>query len=71
MTVFCSSGGSDRAFAAFHGNLKLLDIAARDDTRVAPLQLLLGLQLVQGLLVGALGLLNLAFSLHDIDLRDR
>ena len=62
----CSRGGSDPTQAAFDKKLKLLDFALRDDTRIAFLQLLLGLQFVHGLLVRALGLLDLAFSLQEI-----
>ena len=49
--LFCSRGGSDRTHAALHKNLELLDFAERDVTRIAPLQFLLGLQFVHGLLV--------------------
>ena len=49
--LFCGRGGSDRAQAAFYTNLKPLDVAERDVTRIAPLQLPLGLQFVHGLLV--------------------
>ena len=50
-------------------NLKPLDVAGRDAARIAPLQLPLGLQFVQGLLVRARGLLKLPVGLHDIDPR--
>ena len=48
----------------------LLDVPRGDGARVAPIDLLLGLQFVHGLLVGALGLLDLAFGRHDIRSRD-
>ena len=38
--------------------------------RVAVVELLLRLQLVQGLLIGALGLLDLAFGRQDVGLRN-
>ena len=50
---------------------ELLDVAERDVTRVAPLQLSLGLEFVEGLLAGAFSLLNLSFSLHYLGLRNR
>jgi hypothetical protein len=49
-------------------NLEPLDVARGNISRIAPLQLLLGLQFVNGLLVIALGLLELAFSFLDIRL---
>ena len=69
-TLFSGCGRRNRAFAALDGDLKLLDIPARHNARVAPLQLLFGLQFINGLLVGALGLLDLAFRLHDVRARD-
>ena len=47
-------------------DLQPLDLAERNVARIAPVQLLLGLQFVHGLLVRALGLLELAFGLRDI-----
>ena len=69
-TLFGGRGRRNRAFAALDGDLKLLDIPARHNARVAPLQLLFGLQFINGLLVGALGLLDLAFRRHDVSARD-
>ena len=66
---FAAVAAAIAAQAAFDKNLELLDFALRDDTRIASLQLLLGLQFVHGLLVRALGLLDLAFSLQEIGLR--
>ena len=51
-------------------DLELLDVAECDVTRIASLQFLLGFEFVHGLLVGALGLLNLAFSLQYVGLRN-
>ena len=62
-------GRIDRALAASHRHLELLDITPRDDARIAPVQLLLGIQFVHGLLERTLGLLDLSFSLRDIELR--
>ena len=56
-------GGVDRALAPLHGDCELLDIPEGDVARIAPIQLLLGLQLVHSLLIGAPGLLDLALRL--------
>src|SRR5215203_4405312 len=69
-TLFGGRGRRNRAFAALDGDLKLLDIPARHNARVAPLQLLFGLQFINGLLVGTLGLLDPAFRRHDVRARD-
>ena len=47
-------------------SFELFNLAERNVARIAPLQLLLGFQFVHGLLVSALGLLDLAFGLRDI-----
>src|SRR5829696_2132677 len=69
-TLFGGRGRRNRAFAALDGDLKLLDVPARHNARVAPLQLLFGLQFINGLLVGTLGLLDPAFRRHDVRARD-
>src|SRR4051812_47309361 len=69
-TLSGRSGRSNRALAAFYGDLKLLDVPASHDAGVAPLQLLFGLQFINGLLVGALGLLDLAFRRHNVSARN-
>src|SRR5215211_5330518 len=69
-TLFGGRGCRNRAFAALDGDLKLLDVPARHNARVAPLQLLFGLQFINGLLVGTLGLLDPAFRRHDVSARD-
>ena len=60
---------SDRTQAALYNKLKPFDVAERDVTRIAPLQLPLGFQFVHGLLVRTPGLLKLPVGLHDIDPR--
>ena len=62
--------GIDRALAALDGNLQPLDVAHGDGAGVAPVELLLGLQFVHGLLVGAPGFLDLAFRRQDVGPRD-
>ena len=69
-TLFGGGGGSDRRLAALDGDLKLLDIPARDDARVAPCSSCLVSSSSNGLLVGAPGLLDLAFRRQDIGPRD-
>src|SRR4051812_20223488 len=69
-TLFGGRGRRNRAFAALHGDLEFFDIPAGNHARVAPLQLLFGLQFINGLLVGTLGLLDLAFRCHDVSARD-
>ena len=67
--LLCGRCGSDRTQATFYKNLKLLNLAERDVTRIATLQLVLGFQFVHRLLVSTLGLLNLPVSLQDIQPR--
>src|SRR5215207_9833521 len=69
-TLFGGRGRRNRAFAALHGDLEFFDVPARHHAGIAPLQLLLGLQFINGLLVGTLGLLDLAFRRHDVSARD-
>jgi hypothetical protein len=69
--VLCCGGGSNTPFAALHGDFEPLDVAAGDNARVTTEQLLLRLQLIQRLLVGALRLLDLAFGSEDIGPRYR
>ena len=64
--LFRSDGGVDCAELALRAFLKPLDLAERHVAWITPIQLLLGFQFVQGLLVIALGLLELPFSLYDI-----
>jgi hypothetical protein len=49
-------GGGDRALTSLHRDLELLDVAHCHGARVAPVDLLFGLQFVDRLLVGALRL---------------
>ena len=53
-------------FPTFDRELQLLDVPGRDHAGVAPLQLLLRLQFVEGLLVGDPGLLDLALGRSDV-----
>ena len=66
----CRNGGRDRSLATFDGDLELLNIATWDDARIASEQLLLGLELVQGLLVGAPRLLDLPLGSLNVGSRD-
>ena len=67
--LFCSRCGGDSTLATLQIDLKFLDVSECDVTGIASLQFLLGLEFVYGLLVGALRLLNLSFSLHYLGLR--
>src|SRR5262249_13976397 len=67
----CSLGGSNGRLAALNKQSKTFDLARRDVSRVAPLQLLFRFQLVNRLLEGAFGLNDLRFALRDVQLRDR
>jgi hypothetical protein len=70
-TRFCRGGGRDRGLATFYGDLELLDIAAWNDARIASEQLLLGLEFVQGLLMGAPGFLDLPLGSLNVGSRAR
>ena len=64
--LLCRGGRVDRGLAAIHDVLQSLDFATGDDVRIAPVQLLLRLQLLECLLVSRLGLLDLGVSGLDI-----
>src|SRR5215212_3343229 len=69
-TLLSRGGSRDRRLATFDCDFELLNIPARNDARVAPEQLLLGLELVQGLLMGAPGLLDLPLGSLNVGSRD-
>src|SRR5262245_28661488 len=69
--LFCSGRGSDCAQIALGTDLEPLDVPEGDVTWIASLQFLLGFQFVQGLLVSAFGLLDLAFGLQYISPRNQ
>ena len=50
---------------------KFLDVAECDVAGIAPLEFFLGFEFVHGLLVGALGLLNLSFGLQYVGSRNQ
>ena len=50
-------------------HLELFDVTLRDDAGIASLQFALGVQFIRGLLIVALGLLDLSFRLENIRLR--
>jgi hypothetical protein len=60
------SSGRDFSKLTLGTNFKTLDLAERNVPRIAPIQLSLGLQLIQGLLASARGLLNLAVGLYHV-----
>src|SRR5262249_35988120 len=66
--LFCRSRRIDSAQLSLSTDLESLDFAECHVARVASLQLALGLELIEGLLVLALGLLDLAVRLRDIGL---
>lgn len=59
-------GRIDTALAALNGVLQALDLTPRHDVGAATVQLLLGRQFIDGLLEGALGLLDLSFGCGDV-----
>src|SRR6516225_475648 len=61
-----SPGRINRGLPSVSKNLQLVDVALRDDPRIAPLQLFLHLQLILGLLIVALRLLQLSLCLGDV-----
>ena len=69
--LLCRGSRVDRGLAAIHDVLQSLDFAAGDDVRIAPVQLLLRLQLLERLLVSRLGLFNLGVSRLDIRPRNQ
>ena len=69
--LFCSGSGGNRTLSPRQIDLKLLDVAECDVPGIAPLKFSLGLEFVHGLLVGALSLLNLSFSLDYLGLRNQ
>ena len=60
--LLCGHGRIDTALSGLDRQLKLFDLTASDDVRAAAIEFLLGLQLVDGLLVGALSLHQLGFG---------
>src|SRR5262249_53099513 len=66
--LLCSGRRGNRPEAPLHTDLEPLDFAERHVPRIPSLELSLGLQFVNGLLVSASGLLNLTVSLYDIRL---
>src|SRR5262249_2312224 len=64
--LLCSGRGGNRPEAPLHTDLEPLDFAKCHVARIPSLELSLGLQFIQSLLVSASGLLNLTVSLYDI-----
>jgi hypothetical protein len=69
--LLCGGSGGNGTLAALQSDLELLDVAECDIARIASLELSLGLELVQGLLVGGLGLFNLSLSLQYVGSRNQ
>ena len=67
--LLCSIGGIERALPTRKQHLELLDVPLRDDAGIALLQLALDVELIGGLLIVALGLLDLPFRLENVRLR--
>ena len=69
--LFCSGSRGNCTLATLQSDLEFLDVAECDIACIASLQLSLGFEFVQGLLMGALRLLNLSFSLQYVGSRNQ
>ena len=61
-------GGGQLALARFDGDLKLLDLARRNNAGITRDEFLLGPEVVERLLQGSLGLLDLSLCRGDVGL---